>query len=362
MRFRSFNPREIDRLTATEAFEQVAQSFGIISIWHEASAPESFRQNQRAAFVIGIARGLDIPFLLLAHATSRLPLDLDELGTRWSAIADIDAAIRDFREAVADAQQSYVDVRPTSVRYLDIVHGGDPAAENEATKLDSYFLETEQYRLTLSGDLNIILGRKGSGKTAIFLQARDKIRANKNNIVIDLAPEGFQLVKLKEFILKQFSHGTRKEFIAAFWEYIVWLEIAYKLLEKDERRVRHDSRLLEQYYRLEAAYKQRVEGTGDFAVRLSDLTERILERYHATLDAAQGADTISSKTLEIVYGSEIRVMREEVLRYLKLKGIVCFLFDNLDRFWTPTGFGDLDALIIVGLVECLQDIRKGNTE
>ena len=50
-------------------------------------------------------------------------------------------------------------------------------------------------------------------------------------------------MKLKEFILKQLSHGTRKEFIAAFWEYIVWLEIAYKLLEKDERRVRYDSHL-----------------------------------------------------------------------------------------------------------------------
>ena len=68
----------------------------------------------------------------------------------------------------------------------------------EATQLDTYFLETEQFRLTLTGDLNIILGRKGSGKTAIFLQARNKVRANKNNIVVDLAPEGFQLIKLKE--------------------------------------------------------------------------------------------------------------------------------------------------------------------
>jgi hypothetical protein len=358
MRFRSFNPREIDRLTATEAFEQITQSFGTICTWHDETAPEAFRQNQRAAFAIGISRGLDIPFLLFAQTTARLPLDLDELATRWSSLSDIDAAIRDFREAVADVQQSYVDVRPTSVRYLDIVHGGDPAAENEATQLDNYFLETEQYRLTVTGELNIILGRKGSGKTAIFLQARDKIRADKNNIVVDLNPESFQLVKLKEFILEQLSHGTRKEFIAAFWEYIVWLEIAYKILEKDERRVRYDSRLLEPYQRLESAYKQRVDGSGDFAVRLSDLTDRILARYHDTLDSAQEISSISAKTLEIVYGSEIRAMRDEVLGYLKLKGIVCFLFDNLDRFWTPSGFAELDALIIVGLVECLQDIRK----
>jgi hypothetical protein len=358
MRFRDFNPQEIDRLTATEAFEQVVQSFGIVATWHADDDPESFRQNQRSAFAIGVARGLDIPLMLLAHTRMRLPLDLDEIASRWSSPGDIDPLMREFREAVADAQQSFVEVRAPSSRYLDIVHCGDPAAENEATQLDNYFLETEQFRLTLNGELNIILGRKGSGKSAIFIQTRDKLRSNRDNIIVDLAPEGFQLIKLKEFVLEQLSLGARKEFIAAFWEYIVWLEIAYKLLEKDERRIRIDSRLIEPYNRLKAAYSQRVEGSGDFAIRLSDLTARILGRYEAALKANPNETAVSAKTLEIVYGSEIRAMREEVLRYLKLKGIVCFLFDNLDRFWTPSGFGEADALIIIGLVECLQDIRK----
>jgi hypothetical protein len=296
--------------------------------------------------------------VLLAPSTARLPLDLDELATRWAVVADVDAKMRDFRDAVAEAQRSHVEVRPMAGRYLDAVYCGDPAAENEATQLDTYFLETEQFRLTVTGELNIILGRKGSGKTAIFLQARDKVRADKNNIVVDLAPEGFQLIKLKELILDQLSHGTRKEFIAAYWEYIIWLEITYKLLEKDKRRVRYDSRILEPYERLKAAYEKRVDGSGDFAVRLSDLTARIVDRYLTTIHGDQPIGPISSRTLEIVYGSEIRTVRDEVLRYLKLKGIVCLLFDNIDRFWTPTGFADVDTLIIIGLVECLQDIRK----
>jgi hypothetical protein len=359
VRFRNFNPREIDRLTATEAFEQVAQSFGVIAIWHDADAPESFRQNQRTAFAIGVARGLDIPAMLLAHHSTRLPLDLDEFAIRWSTLQDIDARMRDFRELVAEAQESHVDLHQTGHRFLDAVHCGDPAAENEATQLDNYFLETEQFRLTLNGDLNIILGRKGSGKTAIFVQTRNRVRANKNNIVVDLAPEGFQLIKLKEFVLKQLTHGTRNELIAAFWEYIIWLEIAYKLLEKDERRVRFDSRLIAPYERLEAAYKQRAEGYGDFSERLASLTDRIVSRYLEKSSDDDGQDDLaSSKTLEVVHGSEIRPMREEVLTYLRLKGIVFFLFDNLDRFWTPTGFAEVDALIIIGLVECLLDIRK----
>lgn len=357
LRFRTFSPREIDRLTAMEAFKQVSQSFGVLSVWHSSGVPDHFRQNQRAAFVIGLARGLDIPFLMFAQANERLPLDLDEIATRWSSVTDIDMVLRDFRDQTYESQQAYTELRPPSDRFLDLAYCGDPAAENEATQLSSYFLETEQFRLTLAGQVNVLLGRKGSGKTAIFIQARDKTRSNKNNIVIDLQPEGFQLIRLKEFILEQLSHGLRKEFIAAFWEYIIWLEICYKLLEKDAKRVRYDSRLFEVYDRLERAYRQRVQGSGDFSERLSTLTDRILARYNETRN--DGTSTLSSAhVLQIVYGAELHEMREEVLQYLRLKGIVFFLFDNLDRFWTSAGFSEIDSHLIVGLIESLSDIRR----
>jgi hypothetical protein len=136
--------------------------------------------------------------------TLRLPLDLDELASRWSTPADIDQIFHDFRDVAAESQRSHVEVRPMAGRYLDAVYCGDPAAENEATQLDTYFLETEQFRLTVNGEANIVLGRKGSGKTALFLQARDKIRADKNNIVVDLAPEGFQLSRLRSLFSNNF--------------------------------------------------------------------------------------------------------------------------------------------------------------
>ena len=357
LKFRNFNPQEIDRLTASEAFEQVSQSFGVIAVWDDTNTSAAFRQNQRLAFAIGLARGLDIPFLLLAQKNNRLPLDLDEIATWWSRISDIDAPMHKFRDEIYEEQEAFVETRSTSERFLEQVHCGDPAAENEAAQLVNYFLETEQFRLTMEGDLNIILGRKGSGKTAIFLQARNKTRSDKSNIVVDLQPEGYQLIKLKEFVLGQLSHGTRKEFVASFWEYIIWLEIAYKLLEKDERRVRYDSRLMPTYDRLNEAYRQRVEGAGDFAERLAGLTERIVSRYEGQCQQ-EDPKLSSSKILEIVYGSEIHSIRNEVLQYLKVKGIVFFLFDNLDRFWTSPSFTEIDASIIIGLVESLANIKR----
>ena len=357
LQFRNFNPSEIDRLTATEAFEQVSQSFGIIAVWDNADTPEAFRQNQRAAFAIGLARGMAIPFLLLAHKDYRLPLDLDEIATRWQSIPDIDAKMRNFREEIYEEQQTYVETHIESELFLDKVYCGDPAAENEAAQLGNYFLETEQFRLTLEGELNVVLGRKGSGKTAIFLQTRNRIRTDRNNIVIDLQPQGYQLIKLKEFVIEHLSHGSRKEFIESFWEYIIWLEIAYKLLEKDEKRIRYDSDLMASYDELHKAYTERVEGAGDFAERLASLTQRIVNRYE--IQNEDGNSQLSSAgILEIVYGSEIRSLRDEVLKYLKLKGVVFFLFDNLDRFWTRPSFNVTDASIIIGLVESLLDIQK----
>src|SRR6185437_5819393 len=98
-------------------------------------------------------------------------------------------------------------------------------------------------------------------------------------------------------------------------------------------------------------------GSGDFSERLLRLTDRIVDRFGKS-SFPNGNIHTSSQVLEIVYGTEIRAMRDEVLSYLKVKGNLFLLFDNIDRFWTPAGFDATDSLIISGLVESLQEIKK----
>ena len=117
---------------------------------------------------------------------------------------------------------------------------GDPTAENEMATLADYYLQTDEYQRALLGSVNLAVGRKGSGKTALFIQLRDKIRHDKRNVVVDLRPEGYQLIKLKEDILWYVSEGSRQHLITAFWEYLILLEVAYKLLEKDQYTHKHN--------------------------------------------------------------------------------------------------------------------------
>lgn len=358
IRFRTFNPKEVDRLTATEAYNQVASSFGVVATWHSEHVSHAIRQNQRAAFVVGLAKGLDVPFRLIAADHLRLPLDLDEISTRISESSDVGSIIINLKEEMDSSSADYADFSPAPAGILSQIYCGDPAAENEMAILGDYFLETEEYNATVRGDVNLVSGRKGSGKTAVFIRTRDKIRSNKINIVVDLQPEGYQLLKLKEFALDKLSPGTRKEFLATFWEYIFWLEIAYKILEKDQLRASRDSDLLIRYEKLQALFNARVDtGAGDFSERLTRLTNRIVERFQQTVSSDTNV-LESSKTLGIVYGSEIGPIRSEIFSYLKLKGVVAFIFDNIDRIWTPGGFTDDDAAIIVGLIESLQEISR----
>lgn len=360
-KFHGFNPAEISRLNASEAFEQTAASFGVILFWIEGDDLTTIKNNQRAAFIFGVARGLEMPAYLIAHESSTLPLDLHDSAARWRRMDDLDGLIASFRDEIADQIVQYADTTTVrSVGSLANLSFGDPVAENEQSELSQIFLDTDAFSQALSGHAHVLVGRKGSGKSAAFFQVRDRLRSSKANIIVDLMPEGYQLIKLKEVMLDKLSLGNRKEVIAAFWEYILWLEIAYKLLEKDATRARYDPATLLRYDKLKAMFNQRVDtGEGDFSERLRLLSDNVIRRFEEKVGVTGSAEAMkSSDIIQIIYGEDLRQLRDLVLDYLRVKGFVQFLFDNLDRIWTPGGFTASDATIIIGLVEAMQEIER----
>jgi hypothetical protein len=84
------------------------------------------------------------------------------------------------------------------------------------TTLGDYYLPTNDYRRASRGEANLVTGRKGSGKTALWIQLRNEARQDVWNGVVDLKPEGYQLIKLKENLLTFLSAGSREHLITAF--------------------------------------------------------------------------------------------------------------------------------------------------
>jgi hypothetical protein len=158
---------------------------------------------------------------------------------------------------------------PVGLGVLQRLSIGDSAAENEFTTLKSYYIPTDAFGRTLQGQIDLVSGRKGSGKTALFFQLRDRLRADKKNVIVDLKPEGYQLTQLKDQVLKFLKAASQSYLITAFWHYIILLEIVHRIIESDKSRQKFDHRLPQLYQKLSAVYSSAdVEFEGDFSQRL----------------------------------------------------------------------------------------------
>jgi Fe-S cluster assembly ATPase SufC len=56
---------------------------------------------------------------------------------------------------------------------------GSRIAEDEVDELHAYFVETDQWKKLLSGEIDVVFGSKGSGKSALYsllVSKKDELR------------------------------------------------------------------------------------------------------------------------------------------------------------------------------------------
>ncbi len=91
---------------------------------------------------------------------------------------------------------------PKILRGLDF---GAPAAERDIGRgLEKYFVESAAYQRVRSGAKTIILGNRGSGKSAIFKVLASRERSSGSR-VIELAPEDYQIQHLNLAAVQSFG-------------------------------------------------------------------------------------------------------------------------------------------------------------
>lgn len=358
-RYRSFNPGEDVRLSASDAIRQIAVSSGVVMLLQDGSSLGAREHNIRALFVAGLASGMEKPTLILAPVGYELPLDIKDSTKIFRHPNDIIDHVADFCPLVNGYAQEIEPPPIETVGLLESLVIGDPTAENEMTTLGHYYLRTDQYQRALRGEVNLVVGRKGSGKTALFIQVRDKIRTDKRNIVVDLKPEGYQLLKLKEDILEYLSEGSRQHLVTGFWEYLILLEVAYKILEKDKNTYKFNHEIHDLYVELERIYRtDSFSVEGDFSERLSALSRRLSDEYQRRHPDSRHDSITSEEVSTILYAHDIRNLKDRISQYLEKKESVWILFDNLDKGWSTQGVDVIDATVLRCLIDAGRKIER----
>jgi MoxR-like ATPase len=78
---------------------------------------------------------------------------------------------------------------------------GDIRAESDAQMLDTAFYETPDFRTLIeSGDRSVVVGRRGTGKSAIAYKLGRHFEQDKRAALISLATEEDQVIGLRTLV------------------------------------------------------------------------------------------------------------------------------------------------------------------
>lgn len=356
LRFRSYDPKEQPRLSLQEAFRQVKTSLGVSVYLLASFRSGALVHNARGAFVAGLALASGAyVFVLQEGPGEQQPIDYRDIVQFHTDATQVQHLIAPFIKQIYDALQSTRFIPITlPLRALETLDFGDVAAENEISALRSYFLPTAQYNDAKRGHARLIVGRKGAGKTAIFYGVRNAFWTSASHVVLDLKPEGHQFLTLREKLLSPLSQGLQEHVLTAFWNYILLVELASKIIEIDGRLASKNLQRFELYDKLVQIIGLDVDvEQGDFSERLLMLVERLLQRKDEMNSISSPGDIA-----RLIYEKDIRELQEVLTKYLVYKEGIWILIDNLDKSWPVNGATKEDILIIRSLMEATRKLQR----
>lgn len=353
--FRTFDPIETPRLSLHEARKQVSASLGVIAHLLSPDRQGYLVHNARCALVAGIAMASNKAVLMLQEGTITQPIDYRDVVSSYTDPAQVPKLLLPFiRNIIEQFQDPLIKEIKRPEKLLEQLDIGDLAAENEIRPLRSYFLRTGQFNEARRGHARLVIGRKGGGKTAIFYGVRDTFINRKSHLVLDLKPEGHQLVKLREVILSKLSPGHQGHTLTGFWNLILLLEIAHKIYQTEKAWAQSDQDRYQRYEKLCDVYiKHGLIESGDLSERLLRQVDRITDRFRdleGTMD--------SGKITQQLFTVDIKELDTAITQYLKDKDEIWFLFDNLDKGWPTRGAAKEDILIITTLLDATRKLQR----
>lgn len=358
--YRSFDPVETPRFSTVQIISDATSSAGIIIPLLGAHIDDANRHNLRAAFLAGLSHGLGRPTLLLQQTTTDKPspADFRELVINVKSEDEITEIVIEFtKSAYLGTQlieQAGLKARKSDLQKISL---GASAAENEFRSLDSYFVETSEFLRTLRGEVNVVAGRKGSGKTAIFFQVRDNFRQQKHTYITDLKPESHQLSPFREELLKLVDIGVYDHTLAAFWYFLTLTEILLTIKENLEVQSKSDSDILEAIDEIEHLIAQfEIKTSGDFTTRINRLGTEIIREIQ---DAKRSGKSLSPERItNIVYRGGVSHIKSLIIKNTQPNTQIVLLFDNIDKGWPANGINNFDIRLIRLLIEALDKVRR----
>ncbi len=201
---------------------------------------------------------------------------------------------------------------------------GAPAAERDINQgLKDYFIETGAFNRLKNYKKAIILGNRGTGKSALMKMLANHFRKN-NSIVVEMTPEDYSYDLLKVSMIKE-SEGSWAK-IGAFtasWKYLLYVIAMKKYNESLGTSFKTKAKNTHKYLR---------DNHKGCSSSFLDIFVSYLKRIEGIKIGPYEAGIKTKELQDLFKLEELLNLQPEFIELTKRKPII-FLIDELDKGW-----------------------------
>jgi len=341
--------------------EQTRNSLAVVAHLLSEDRVNARFHNAKAAFVSGLAYGFGKQLLMLAHSPYYSPIDYRHLLQIHQTASQCEGFARDWIKGVADSWQArarsaekYEEHLRRHAELRDIALG-EYIAEYESELLQDYFVETSIYQECLRTRYKFLVGRRGSGKTAILLKLAHELGRSIGNHVCVVQPKDYDLQGLVRFLDSSLPGYNRGSLIESLWKALLYSELARSVRLELKNRPPGAIDSTEEAF-LQSIHTNHDLVASDFTVRLETLVRRYADPHRK--EVVDRGD----KLTESLHQNAIPELRTELKKVLEKRDHVLILIDNLDKAWKPEAYLSLLKDLLFGLLNASNEMANDLAE
>lgn len=294
--------------------------------------------NLKASLFAGISCGMENETLLLAPKEYNPPIDYADILIHYESTNECTDKLSKW---LSEHVQKKGKANKKEERELNLLKLGlgYEIAENEKDSLAEYFVKTSAYLKAHEVQRAFFIGRKGTGKTALYLMLSEEFGAAEQTFVINLKPESIELLRNVELTDLYSGVAKKNSFFHSIWKFVIYsktiLSVCDSLLNNKKTYVD------------ETTIESRI-------IDFCENNEEVLD-MHFMETLAYMETQVESNPLERIHKditTPIANLLKEYLSKHKYAEIV-ILADNLDKTWNINNDLSVQADMILSLFEVI---------
>jgi len=311
--------------------------------------------NPKIALSAGMGYAFGKKVLLLVKEPFKPSLDYLNLLQKYNIASECDKIIKKWLSGV---EEDYVEVESAIIakkEYASSLNSdidlGNFIAEQEISTLPEYYVQNINPKQLLKSDYTLLIGRKGSGKSALLFMIKHELSQHRKNHVCIIKPIAYELTGLIK-VLKTLPEESEKSYLMeSLWKFLIYTELAKSIYTEIESRpayidLSYDEKELKDFLNFN---KSIIEP--DFWARFDNIIEKCSNFKNANSDKR-------IKISEYLHDNLISKLKSLLVQLFKSKyEKVVVLVDNLDKAWQVGEETELLSSFLFGLISVSSRIK-----